>query len=125
MHYHGFAVPGFAVRRMLIRLVHACEYARRKRKSALSARVHFRPFAVFFCPILFLCETAHSSYFLGHHELYSWSDAMLARILCAQRIMIIDGAMGTTIQQYKLQVGMYARYAMRAFLRMLSHKKTS
>ena len=50
---------------------------------------------------------------------------MLARILCAQRIMIIDGAMGTTIQQYKLQVGMYARYAMRAFLRMLSHKKTS
>ena len=43
---------------------------------------------------------------------------MLAQILCAQRIMIIDGAMGTTIQQYKLQVGMYARYAMRAFLRI-------
>jgi methionine synthase I (cobalamin-dependent) len=35
---------------------------------------------------------------------------MLARIFYAQRIMIIDGAMGTTIQQYKLQVGMYARY---------------
>ena len=48
---------------------------------------------------------------------------MLARILCAQRIMIIDGAMGTTIQQYKLQVAMHARYAMRVFLRMLSHKR--
>ncbi len=48
---------------------------------------------------------------------------MLAQILCAQRIMIIDGAMGTTIQQYKLQVAMHALYAMRVFLRMLSHKR--
>jgi hypothetical protein len=37
MHYHGFAVSGFVVRRMLIWPVHVCEYARRKRKSALSA----------------------------------------------------------------------------------------
>ena len=65
-HYHGFAVSGFVVRRMLIRLVYACDYARRKRKSARSARVHLRSFAVLFCPIRFLCETSHSSYFLGH-----------------------------------------------------------